>query len=89
MFHKKNCLKNSEKWFSFTDKAVFVLEIFKFLYLPFSFFFPLSAIAEFLKKILQLKESNFTFVFEPTLFLEYYDEKQKGSGTITSLFSGF
>ena len=44
-------------------------------------FFTLSVIAEFLKKSSDSKNLTSTLLFE------YYDQKQKGSGTITNLFS--
>ena len=34
IFHQKKVLKEYEKYFLFTEKSLFVLEIFKFLYFP-------------------------------------------------------
>ena len=45
---QKKALKNCKNAFYFTKKAIFVLEIFKFLYFSLPYFFLLLAITEFI-----------------------------------------
>ena len=50
LFHQRKTLKIMKNAFYFTERAPFVLEIFKFWYFPVLLFLPHSAIVEFTGK---------------------------------------
>ena len=76
--------------FYFIEKALFILEIFTFLYFLLPLFFSLAVKIRYFEKGLSksLKKVNFIFSFEPSPF-EWTKLSKKGLELVTSCSSGY